>query len=175
MAHHPSPERHIAELPLLYLAGELDSVRVAEVVLFVGGFEEPDGIPVHLGQHSSLCKGEGYLCYHVALEQLPQEWVDSLKAIEPNTGVCPSTSTREPPIRRDIVSPRIPRTGAPEKSLGAANPTKPLARERIRDGSPACLSEILSKQVSSTRIGKLVCLQPGRRLGRSKSDSPRYT
>jgi len=28
------------------------------------------------------------LYYHVALEQLPQEWVVSLKAIEPNTGVC---------------------------------------------------------------------------------------
>src|SRR2546426_750043 len=59
MAHHPSPERHVAELPLLYLAGELYSVRVAEVVLLVGGLEEPDGIPIHLGQPSSLCKSEG--------------------------------------------------------------------------------------------------------------------
>src|SRR2546426_750045 len=59
IAHHPSPERHGAGVPLLYLAGGLYSVRVAEVVLLVVGLEEPDGIPIHLGQPSSLCKREG--------------------------------------------------------------------------------------------------------------------
>src|SRR3989442_14302784 len=138
MAHHPSPERHVAELPLLYLAGELDSVRVAEVVLLVGGFEKPDGIPVHLGQLSSLCKREGYLYYHVALEQLPEEWVDSLKAIEPNTGFFPAYLHKRAADKKGNRVPENPQNRRTRKSLGAANPTKLLAQGRIRDGSPAC-------------------------------------
>jgi len=70
------------------------------------------------------------LYYHVALEQLPQEWVVSLKAIEPNTGVCSVYLHKRAADKREIVSRESPEQAHQKNRLARLIRRNPRRQEK---------------------------------------------